>query len=360
MDQTGSRSSTALTTTYIYSGDGTTLPSQVNNSDGGTTTYSYDSYHRVVSETSTFEDDYLKTNAYYYIGNPAFANLSCDNTNYWPLEPRLVSESNPNSPDGGKNTYFVALSSNITVTCVAPGNSGPFTAGSLSTTNIYYPDGDPNATKLQCVKNPDGTVQLYYYANSDPDFGLGYQTNTVFSGQPNNGTKTVTVLGNVGQVLSQQVYDIAPSHQEGMLIDQKTYVYTDVLNRSYICTYLDGTTDTVQYDCCGISSMTDRNGVTTVYAHDALKRQTAATQFQFNIMTANVLDAAGNQLATTRTADTTITLQQSAYDDAGRVILQTNVLGGVTSYAYSIDDGGHRVTTTTYPKTTYPTGGTRI
>jgi RHS repeat-associated protein len=307
--------------------------------------------------TSTFEDGGGSANVtYYYYSDTSEGNLSSygDNTNFWPLRPRYISEANPNSSDGVKSTYFIALNANTNITCMVPGyGASPFAAGSLCTTNHYYPAGDPNATKLKSVENPDGTMALYYYAS-----GPIYQTNTMLSGQPNSGhtdivdgTKTITVLGSVGEVVLRQVYDV-PS---GVLTAQESYTYTDVLKRSYKVRFLDGTTNTVQYNCCGVGTTIDRDGVTTYYSYDDLKRQTAALQNEFSITTATTFDAVGNVRATKRIAGSTITLQQTAYDDAGRVRFQTNALNGVTSYAYSMDGSGHRVTTMTNSD-----GGTRI
>ena len=139
------------------------------------------------------------------------------------------------------------------------------------TTNWYYTSGDFSATKLERVGHSDGTVDIYLYG-TDPN----QPTNTVLSGQPNgdntgivDGTRTVTVLGNVGQVLSRSVFDIAPGRSD-ILVSSENYVYTDNLNRSHVVTFLDGTSNTVQYSCCGIESQVDRDGLVTTYTYDGL------------------------------------------------------------------------------------------
>src|SRR6266511_1078910 len=78
---------------------------------------------------------------------------------------------------------------------------------------------------------------------------------------------------------------------------------------------------------------------------------------RLNVTTTNILDAAGNVLATKRIGsdNSQITLRQAAYDVAGRLVLETNALNGVTSYTNIFDGSGQTVKTNTYPD-----GGTRI
>ena len=65
---------------------------------------------------------------------------------------------------------------------------------------------------LKSVSRPDGTFELYDYATNGT-----YKTTTVWSGQPGDtantnvvaGTKSVTVVGLAGQMMTNQVYDVA-------------------------------------------------------------------------------------------------------------------------------------------------------
>jgi RHS repeat-associated protein len=273
-----------------------------------------------------------------------------DDTNCFPSQPREIYEWT-----GGSHSFFVA-STNMTIDIRLGKNDGSFL---LCTTNRYYPPADPNATKLKSVERPDGTISLYFYSNSNPNS----ITNVVLTGQPNgdhtdvvNGTRSLTVLGSVGQVLLQQTFDISPAHPSGILTSQDSYTYTDNLNRSYTVTHLDSTTESEQYACCGVSSTTDRDGATTLYYYDPLKRQVASVQTAFNITQSNILDAAGNTLARIRIGGSSrITNWSGAYDALGRIILETNALGGITTSTYGYDEGGYAVKTNSYPD-----GGTRI
>jgi YD repeat-containing protein len=46
---------------------------------------------------------------------------------------------------------------------------------------------------------------------------------------------------------------------------------------------MDGTHETMNYSCCGLSSKVDREGVTTTYAYDDLKRRTAETRLDITL-----------------------------------------------------------------------------
>src|SRR6185436_11448365 len=110
----------------------------------------------------------------------------------------------------------------------------------------------------------------------------------------------------------------------------------DLLMRDHDETDLAGRTTHFSYGCCSLESVTDPDGVQTVYDYDSLKRRTGQTVYyggSLGITTSNLLDAAGNALNTIRvgTNASVITLEQSKYDPVGRVIALTNALGGVTS-----------------------------
>ena len=109
------------------------------------------------------------------------------------------------------------------------------------------------------------------------------------------------------------------------------------------------------YGCCGLDSTTDRDFVTTTYAYDLLKRQISSTRN--GITSSNILDAAGNVLASIRAGSNgpPIITRQAAYDTAGQLTSETNALGGGTVYSQTTDASGQTVKTITYPD-----NGTRI
>jgi YD repeat-containing protein len=227
-------------------------------------------------------------------------------------------------------------------------------ANNLATITRTYGPGHAFEGKLKTIDNPDGTRQVWFYATNSTQL-----TNIVLSGQADpanltnvlSGTKTITVSGLVGQMVSRTVTDIA----SGLTLASETYSNYDEYNRPRRVTYLDGSYADTQFACCGLDNTTDRDGTVTQFWYDSLGRQTATTRL--NITTTNILDATGNVLVTKRIGSdlTTITTGQTAYDLAGRVTSETNALGGVTTYAESTDGNGHLVRTATAPD-----GGTRI
>ena len=202
------------------------------------------------------------------------------------------------------------------------------------------------------IAHPDGTITTYSYPDqfttieSDPD---GTVTTNIVD-ELGNPLSIIRVDTNTGVVLSRQIYTYTDA----------AGIYYDPLRRSHDVTDLAGRTTQYRYsDCCGLSSSTDPDGATTAYTKDALNRQVAGTVYygaSNGITTTNALDAAGRVLSTRRIgADgTTITLNQFQYDLAGRVISQTNALGGVTTTAYGMVNNQLCVTSTD------PDGGTRI
>ena len=90
----------------------------------------------------------------------------------------------------------------------------------LVTTTQYYTNGSYSGW-LATVLAPDGAFTLYEYATNGTT-----RTNVVWQGEPNSGytaviggTKTVTVLGGVGEVLSVSTYDVA----SGLLVNSDIY-----------------------------------------------------------------------------------------------------------------------------------------
>lgn len=222
----------------------------------------------------------------------------------------------------------------------------------LVTTTRYYTNGSFNGW-LRSVLSPDGTMSLYEYQTTSSN-----RTDIIWNGQPNvgntavvAGSKSVTVRGLAGQLLSSSEYDVV----SGLLTDQVTYSNFDHLNRPQRVTHLDGTYEDTSYGCCGVDSTTDRDGVSTSYTYDSLKRRSAATRLGISSLT--TYDAQSRVTSTQRqgTDSSLIVQERLGYDIAGRVTARTNALGGVTTYAYSVDGSGQFVKTTVFPD-----GGTRI
>jgi len=207
---------------------------------------------------------------------------------------------------------------------------------------------------------PDGTMTFYQSGGSvhtvqSGDTGLAWADKIAWAPGSGplaitNGTQTTTVVGNWGETLSVQVEDLSSS----LPLGEEDYTYADDLKRSYTVTHADNTAETFTYSCCGLDTYRDRDSVTTHYFYDDAKRRTASRRL--DILTTNVLDAAGRVLQTMRYGSNgpPIVLSQAAYDLAGRVTSETNALNGVSSHSETFGSGG------TTLSTIYADNGTRV
>lgn len=220
--------------------------------------------------------------------------------------------------------------------------------------------GGEFVNEIQSMQNPDGSMSFYTYAISG-----NQKTTTVKTGQPNDagsdiadGTRTVTVVDEGGNTLSETTYDIS----SGLLLTSAISTHFDEFGRPTRIEYNDGTFTTTVYGCCGIESTTDREGITTTYLYDDLKRVKKTTRA--GITTRNTYDAEGRVLNSFRkgTDNSEIVVSKSTYDVAGRLATSEDALGNVTGFEETIDDNGHTVKTTTLPHPFDKTaaGSTRI
>jgi RHS repeat-associated protein len=214
------------------------------------------------------------------------------------------------------------------------------------------------------TKHEDGTWTLYSYANSTNG---SLRTNTIDHGQGNspsfpssitNGLRTVTVLNQAGEILSEKTYDLAST--AAYLVSSAITSTNDAFGRPIVVQYLDGTTESYNYDCCGLESFTDREGVSTSYDYDGLKRRYYSERT--GIGTRDEYDAAGRVVQSVRIGrdSSEIILGSATFDDAGRRLTSTAPANGsglnrTTTYAES-RDGNNRLLRTT----TFPDGGTAI
>src|SRR5262249_8505239 len=135
-------------------------------------------------------------------------------------------------------------------------------------------------------------ITIYDYSISG-----NQKTTTIKTGQPNgtgtdviDGTKTVTLADLFGNVLSETTYDIAST----LPLTSALTTQIDTFGRPTEIHYNDGTHISTVYGCCGIDSATDKEGITTSYLYDSLKRPTTVTRA--GISTTTTYDATGNVL----------------------------------------------------------------
>lgn len=244
--------------------------------------------------------------------------------------------------------YVYANDETIEYECQTVG-AGRGAADNLVTKTTYY-NAEFHLGKVETVEHPDGTVDYFTYGtNSDGSI----TTNTVFSGNvgSTDGTKTVTAMGANGQMLSKTTTDIA----SGILLSLETYSIFDEYNRPQQVKYLDCTSNVTVYGCCGLFSEADREGTTTYFTYDALKRQNSSSKN--SIIITNVFDANDNVVQSLRigTDGSKVTNSSSVYDVGGQLVSRTDAMGNVTTFTNYFDGSGQTV-----KQITYPDGGTRI
>lgn len=283
IEETISPEADPKTTTYAYDevygyGNATIQPLKlVTHPDGSWKYYERDGSGRITATYSGFGDTPAPTSG---TPNPAL----CRKTEY---DYNALSSSG----DDGSSFYYVprttveyAKGSEVSrhYTIILPGERRDIRCQSpsvwwdasdnLVTITKYYTSG-VNTNRVQSIERPDRTMTIVEYAQAVN----GSQTNTVYTGQPNgsktaitNGTKEVTILGPLSEMISRTVTDIAST----ILLSADTYSNYDEFNRPTRVTHLDGTYEDTIYACCGLDSTIDRDGVITQYHIDTIVRPT--------------------------------------------------------------------------------------
>ena len=203
--------------------------------------------------------------------------------------------------------------------------SNHYDADNLITITRFFTSG-PNLNRVKSIENPDGTMSFFDYTNSVD----GYQTNTVWAGQPNSGktailagSETISVTGPLGEQVSRIATDVASTAVTG----SETYGNYDDFNRPQRITFLDGTHEDTHFACCYVDYTTNRDGVMTQYTYDALKRQIASATL--GITASNMLDAAGHLLKTIRIGTDSSQIVMGQSYPSGRAPMHKPKLGPV-------------------------------
>ncbi len=207
---------------------------------------------------------------------------------------------------------------------------------------------------VQSIDRPDGTRTVYSYTETTQDVRDGAAG--VAQDSVTDGRRTTTTKTSRGYIQTNAVVDILTNKK--LVSDVWSVPSTnDPQGRFTLLTHLDGTTETYTYDCCNLTQSTDRDGATTVFTPDALKRIWKTTVYYSaslvnGIETRNTLDAQGNVTRTTRVGtDSSMidTLPLREYDRAGRPVREQNALSGYTTIVEGTNASGGRKVTTTYP-----------
>jgi len=230
--------------------------------------------------------------------------------------------------------------------------------GNQYVTKTWYTQG-PNGTydiRPRRQENPDGTATVYTYSRSGNS-----ETNTTETGVFNGdslvlGTRQVSISNENGVNVSTESWFIDSANNVNIKTASTVNSNFDEFGRARTTTYLDGSTVTRTYGCCGVASETDRDGVTTTYAYDEFKR--VSHTVRDGITTLYSYDALGNQTSVTIKGRNDGEITTSKTYNNGELATSTDALGNVISYTQSYSTSGNN---TTYTETvTNPDNSTQI
>ncbi|MEZ5276819.1 MAG: RHS repeat-associated core domain-containing protein [Opitutaceae bacterium] len=215
----------------------------------------------------------------------------------------------------------------------------------LKTVRTTIDDGPFIGREIE-VRYPDGLLVVNHYSQSG---GLLTVTTEVGTdpdeeGHPETGTLTVRTTDQEGNLLVEEARDIAT----GTLTFRRTATATDSLGRPIRFEFLDGSSETMTYNCCGPSVTTDPNGLSVYHEYDVLGRVSARTSA--GIRTEYDYDA-DNRVIARRTIDPVGENEStllSRFDHAGRPRVRVDAEGREQTTAYSVLEDGSRVELVTH------------
>ena len=202
----------------------------------------------------------------------------------------------------------------------------------------------------------DGVQTVYTYEAAAEYGALHKVTETVQANGsivPGQSTRNIEYIAENGATTRKEQY--VHTGEGWSLIASEDYEYDDE-QRLVKTTRGNGRTSTTEWMCCGPLRETDEDGITTSYGYNSAKQLVetirSATETTPETINSYSYDAAGRTIATRRDIGAMTTMQSTEYDDLGRVVSSTDLLGRITRTEYSHD----QLTTTV----TNPAGATLV
>jgi RHS repeat-associated protein len=351
------------TTWYGY--DDSNRATTVTNPDGYTTYTTHDAYNNVTSTTTCAAINDCQTSYTSY-----YEDLSdpLDLRNNKPTDERDARSSSPYDLTYDTVTTYTSLAQVATRT-TPPTAACP---SGCTTTYAYTTGSEPAvgggtepAGLVASITSPDGGVTKYAYDSAgdvarvtDPlglvtDYtydNLGRElSETQISSTYPDGLRTSYTYNGQGEVLTETDPPVTNRVTGAVHTEATTYTY-DPDGNVLTTTVSDATggdpsrTTTDTYDAYGdLASVTDPLGNKTTYTYDALGDRISQTN-PAAVTTGYSYDAAGNLLTTTLVGYTgnpsdpiaaeNLVEDSRAYDPAGNLASDTNVMGTTTDYTY--------------------------
>lgn len=239
-----------------------------------------------------------------------------------------------------RRTYHIYSSTyHKVIECPNPANTISDSSNLVSQT-IYDADTMNVVERI----HPDGTIERISWIGDTEQIDMGENDGM---GYVANGTRTQTARSSIGTLTSMKSWDIVGG-SVGVQTRDSVWSNFDYKERpqqlvewgSGTSTGTTALTTTTSYDCCGLGSTTDPDGLVTSYMYDPLHRKIGVTRW--GISTLNVLDSADRVILQWRIGtDTSSILQHGfTYDTAGFLMIQTNALAGTNTYIRSTGANG--------------------
>ena len=318
--------------------------------DGGYTRYEYDDRGRVVLSAAPWAGGGERGT------RTTYADLRFND--FRPAtETEVIIAEDGTETELGKRTYTYEDSpqvSRTTVTETALGSDQVHT----SVEETYGEAAEyPYARGRRKMSQGINGVQRVYTYEAAAEYGAVHKvTETVQANGsivPGQSTRNVEYIAENGTTTRKEQY--VHTGEGWSLIASEDYEYDDE-RRLVKTTKGNGRTSTTEWMCCGPLRETDEDGITTSYGYNSAKQLVetirSATETTPETITSYSYDAAGRTIATRRDIGAMTTVERTEYDDLGRVVSSTDILGRVTRTEYSED----RLTTTI----TTPSGATLV
>ena len=195
----------------------------------------------------------------------------------------------------------------------------------------------------------DGVQTVYTYEATTDHGGVHKVTETVQANGsivPAQSTRTVQYIAENGTTTRKEQY--VHTGEDWSLISTEDYEYDAELKRIKT-TKGNGRFSTTEWMCCGPLTETNEDGVVTSYSYNTAKQLVetirSATETTPETITSYTKDVAGRILSIRKDIGAMSTVENMEYDDLGRIISTTDILGRTTRTEYSNDQLTTTVTT---------------
>lgn len=326
-------------TTYLYNGMGKLVRETA--PDGSVKTWSYDTFGREITSTVPWAGDCNKATYTYYRDN----TQADPDINY-----RRVVLTEP-ATQLSRTDYTYSETNHVRRVekrTVALGQTGTL----LEITETWLGSAlNPYARgRLKMTQGIDG-IQTSYTYEASSEYGALYKVTaeTQIAGEavPGHSSRKVTWVSEQGNNMRYEQYAMLTDGTWAMT-DAETYEY-DNENRWIKRTKANGRVYERAMMCCGPLWEKDEDGVTTSYSYNSARQLVetirSATETTPETIVSYTRDALGKILALRKDIGSMATTESREYDQLGRVVRKTDILGRINTHAYS--DAGLTETVTT-------------